>query len=405
MKKTGKSLYILFGIGVCTSLGLYFLIEKKDFLHSISKIFFTPKNKVEKNLEENDNNVELALVEQEDKPVTFDTYGTIIGKQEQVIIFDTGGKIAYISDNRYAKKDDVYISLDTTQLDLKKKSTEAQLYFKKNCLNRLQELKTHNMSSISQIEETQKDIVALENQIKEINIQIQSMILRAPSDGYFFVKNTASAVGSVIQARQEIGYFFSQQKQIKFLIPHSFLYNLQPNEQIKVLFFPDFDNNHKPVEGTFKFNLKFIRPMTSNENEHNNSVCEVIADLIENEDVPPMFYNQNGKIRVIFQQMSSYCLIPEIAVLNRGVKSFVYVIQDNIAILTEIKILGTTPDGYVKVCQNDIIPGTTIVLRGIYKIHHMSKINIYNNQNNNTDKNNDKNKTSKTVKTKKVKDK
>lgn len=320
--------------------------------------------------------VEVYKVAKEDTEVTFDTYGTIIGQQEQSISFDTGGKIVFISDVRKVKKGDVYLSLDTSQLQWKKDGYMAQLIAKKNYLKRLKELHKSDLASITQLEEVKKDVATIESTLGEIEVQMSNMILTAPCDGYFFVKNIASNVGAVVQPRQELGYFFSAKKQIKFYIPHSYLMDLKPEEEIRVIFFPDFDGNQQPVEGILTYNLKYIRPISANESEHNPQMCEAVADILKEESISPMFYNQNGKIRLMFNKINNYCLIPEIAVITRGAKSFVYVVQDNRAVLLEIQPLGTNKQGYVRVQQPDISEDTVIVLRGLNKVSHMSKVKI-----------------------------
>jgi hypothetical protein len=325
--------------------------------------------------------VELYKISKEDNNITYDTYGTIVGEYECPIIFEQGGNINYISENRYVKKGDLLISLDSISEEAKLLSLQKNLDFKNAKLARVQKLVKNNILSINEEENLESEIAELESKIVEIEQRIKSMKLYAVTDGYFFLNNTANKINGHVPGRQQIGYFFSHKKFIKFFLPHEFIKYLanegSSNDTLDVLFFPDFNNNIEPLKGKLKLssNNDNLRPLTVQENEHKNAVCESLAELDSEEKLSiQYFYNRTGKIHLTFNYKESYILIPEIAVYNRGVKNYVYVVQDNMAILTEVEIIGTTKNGMFKIKSGNISDNTVIILKGLNKVHHMSKI-------------------------------
>jgi hypothetical protein len=323
--------------------------------------------------------VELYKISREDSNITYDTYGTIVGEYESPITFEYNGIINNISENRHVKKGDLLISLDTTTEEIRLSSLEKNLEFKKLKLNRTQKLIKNNILSINEEEQLMVEIYELESKIAETKKQIKNMKLYAITDGYFFLNNTANKIGAQVIGKQQIGYFFSHKKFIKFFLPHEFIkyLNNEGNDILDVLFFPDFDNNMEPLKGSLKLSTKNdnIRPLILQENEHKNAVCESLAELNSEDKLSVQyFYNRSGKIHLTFNYKESHILIPEIAVQTRGVKNYVYVVQDGMAILTEIEIVGTAKNGMFKIKSNNIDENTVIILQGQNKINHMSKV-------------------------------
>lgn len=358
----------------------YFLLKKINVHNYFCKNIVNVTNK--SNNEENKPIlVELYKISKEDSNITYDTYGTIIGEYECPILFEQGGIINYISENRYVNKGDLLISLDTTTEEARLASLEKNLDFKKSKLIRTQKLIKNNILSINEEEQLEIEISEIESKIIETQQRIKNMKLYAVTDGYFFLNNTGNKVNGQVQGRQQIGYFFSHKKFIKFFLPHEFLKYLVNegtiNDNLDVLFFPDFDSNIEPLKGKLKLSVNNdnLRPLTLQENEHKNAVCESLAELNSDDKLSiQYFYNRTGKVHLTFNCQESHILIPEIAVFNRGVKSYIYVVQDNMAILTEIEIVGTTKNGMFKINNSNINENTVIVLRGLNKVHHMSKI-------------------------------
>lgn len=355
----------------------YFVIKKSN-IHK----YFCKNTKISELLnEDNKISVELYKISKENNNLTYDTYGTIVGEYECPIIFEHGGIISFISENRYVNKGDLLISLDTSAEEARLESLEKTLEFKNSKLSRTQKLVKNNILSINDEEQLESEILEIKSKIIEIEKHIKSMQIFAVTDGYFFLNNTANKVGGQIQGRQQIGYFFSKKKFIKFFLPHEFIKYLSDegngNDDLDILFFPDFDNNLEPLKGKLKLSINNdnLRPLTLQENEHKNAVCESFAELNSEDKLAiQYFYNRTGKIHLTFNYKESYILIPEIAVFYRGVKSYVYVVQDGMAILTEIEIIGSTKNGMFKIKNTNIDENTVIILRGINKVHHMSKI-------------------------------
>lgn len=356
-----------------------FLVIKKINIHSyFCKKPLDLENKIQT---EEIVQVDLYRVTTKSNKIVYDTYGTIIGEYECPIMFEVGGNIKYISPNKYVKKDEIIISLDTTTENAKLNSLQTLLHIKQSKLARTQKLVKNNILSINEEEQVISEISELESRIIEIEQKIKNMTIYAVTDGYFFLNNTANKINGQIPSRQQIGYFFSHKKFIKFYLPHEFTKYLNHNEKLNILFFPDFDISKEALKGQLNLSTNYdnIRPLTLQENEHKNSLCECLGELEdnnnENNNLPiQYFYNRTGKIHLTFNQEESYILIPEIAVYTRGVKNYVYVIQDNIALLTEIEIISTDESGMFKIKSNNINNNTVIVLRGLNKIHHMSKI-------------------------------
>jgi hypothetical protein len=354
-----------------------YAVYKKINIHS----YFCKKNKILKEqVEEKDKivHVELYKVSKEERNIVYNTYGTVIGAYEAQIIFEHGGEVVYISNNRKIKKGDLIIALDTSGEQAKKKSIEFALDIKKKKLDRTSQLVKNNILSLSDVEQIKIEISELEGRLVELDTKIKQMSIYALEDGYFYFNNTI-VIGSNLQPRQHVGMFFSEKKFIKCFIPHEFLRYLteeadkpKKEEKLTVLFFPEYNSSSEPLKGHLNISLESLRPLSAAENEHKNALCEGWA-VLEDNNIPPYFLNQSGKVNIKFNSKESYISVPEIAVFNRGIKHFVYVIQDGIALLTEVEIMGPAESGNFKV-KSPLSDGDVIVLRGINQVTHMGKV-------------------------------
>lgn len=321
--------------------------------------------------------VELYTVSLEEKNIIYNTYGSIVGEFEADLAFvyvPEGGTINYIAPKREVTKGELLISLDTILEESRKSSFETNLEIKKKKLENVQKLVKNGILSPNDEAQLKGEIAELISKLYEVEVRIKRMSLYAIQDGYFFLNNNTSAVGAHVKANQPVGHFFSKKKFIKFYLPHEFLnYIIKEKEILEVLFFPEYNNSSEPLKGRLHISLETLRPLTNNENENKNSLCEGLAEL-DKEDIPPYFLNQAGKISIKFNYKESYILVPEIAVFNRGIKSYIYTVQDGFAILTEIEVMGPAEKGFFKINKNSLSDNVTIVLRGLNKIHHMTKV-------------------------------
>lgn len=372
------NIFLIFLI-IIISIESYLVVEKKF----LTKYF--QKNAVNTNIIKETPIVELYKVSSEEINITYDTYGTIVSEYENNITFNTtDGIINFINENRYVRKGDLLVSLNTAVMEARLESLSTSLLLKNKKLERMKKLVKNNILSISEEEQLEMEIAEIESKIVETEEAIKNMKIFAVTDGYFFLNNTANKVGAYVSHKQSVGYFFSHEKYIKFYLPHEFTKYFiggknGADELLEILFFPDFDNSGVPIKGKLRFSLNNdkLRPLTPQENEYKNSLCECFGELTDESKMAIQhFTNRSGKIHIKFNHKESYIMIPEIAVLQRGAKNFVYIVQDNMAILTEVEIIGTAENNMFKIKAGVVANNTVIILKGLNKVHHMSKIQV-----------------------------
>jgi hypothetical protein len=370
------NIFLIFLI-LIISIEIFFVMNK-----GILKKYFHKEIKTENIIKETPI-VELYKVTAESINMTYDTYGTIVSEYENNILFNTtDGIVNFINENRYVKKGDMLISLDTTVMEARLESLKTTLNLKNKKLERTKKLVKSNILSISEEEQLEIEIAEIESKIVETEQNIKNMKIFAVTDGYFFLNSNANKVGANVSHKQNIGYFFSSKRYIKFYLPHEFTKYFKnetsgEDEILDILFFPDFDNTGVPIKGSLKFsnNNDKLRPLTPQENEYKNSLCECFGELDNKDEISIQnFTNRSGKIHLKFNYKESYIMIPEIAVQQRGAKNFVYVVQDNMTILTEVEIIGTAENNMFKIKPGSISNNTVIILKGLNKVHHMTKI-------------------------------
>jgi RND family efflux transporter MFP subunit len=315
--------------------------------------------------------VELFTVEEESKKITFDTYGQITGAHESMISFEIPGKIKYLLSSKKVQKDDVLITLDTAIEESELRGLEFLLDIKNKKLKRVTKLNKSGLYSISEVEQLEAEIVDIKIRIEQNHLKIQQKIIKAPCDGYT-IFNASVAEGAMISSRQQLGLFISEKKIVTCLLPQIYLPYMREGETLQAFFFPEFNEQLEPIKGEIKVCLEDIKPL-ANTHEHKNSLCEIYVRLNDN-NLPPYYLNETGKIYIIFNKYESYILVPEIAIVYYNTKTYVYVVQDSHAIFQEVEIIAPAENGFVKIKNTSLNKGTIIILRGLNKIYHMCKV-------------------------------
>lgn len=391
-----KNFLITFLISIFLLVSLFLIFNKKFYSKNFSKIYLEKINsyyfnclqifkknfyllkkknskdlKLEENNMENNRKIELYLVPLKSSYITFKTYGNMTSLCEMPLQFDNGGKISFVNSSRFLKKGDLILKINSSIEEKKCEKFKQILLIKKEKLTRLELLNTEELISLNEIEQIKVEILDIETRILECEQQIIRNCIYAPEEGFFWLENNILPETSV-NHRQNLGYFFSKKKIIKFQIPYEYLNLINANTKIKLLFQPS-NNSGNTYEASGSISLKSFKPLLPiNENEHQSQFCEVNFPF-EETNTSTYEVNQSGEVTVEMDKIEEYFEVPEICVFNRGLKNYVYLIQNNYIILKEIEIIGQE-NGFFKIEKNSLPLNCQLILRGINQVKHMEKL-------------------------------
>lgn len=291
--------------------------------------------------------------------------GTARANETVVITADTSEKIVEINfeDGQEVKQGDLLVTLDKKQEDAELRAAQAELKEAESALERAQSLQGSQALSQATLVERKAEVARAQATVETIKARLAELEITAPFDGILGLREVS--VGTLVQPGDRITSIDDlSQIKIDFDIPSVFLATLTPGLPIlgKVEAYGD-----KEFQGEIRTVNTQIDPVTRTVR---------VRAVLPNEEM----LLKPGLLMTImvFKNERETLLIPEEALVKRGRKNFVYVVDDNgektIVRQTEITIGGRQP-GYVEVLSG-LNAGDEIVSHGTVKIRDGAEVNI-----------------------------
>lgn len=299
----------------------------------------------------------VAAVKREYFADRVEALGTTKANETVVITAETSDKVTQIhfQDGEKVKRGDLLLTLDKSSEEAELKSAVARELERRSAYNRAQNLQQTNALSKATLLERLAAYTQSEAEVDAIKARIEKLVITAPFDGVLGLREVS--VGTLVQPGDQITTIDDlSQIKIDFDVPSVFLSALQPGLPVVgyVEAFPD-----REFKGEVRTVNTQIDPVTR--------TVKVRAILPNPDDLlkPGLLMS----ITLLKNQRQAL-LIPEEALVKRGEKDFVFVVQaqgsDSIANQTEITIGGRQP-GVVEVLAG-LEEGQLIVSHGTVKV-------------------------------------
>lgn len=255
------------------------------------------------------------------------------------------------------EKGDVLVELESTEARANLAAAEAALVEIRTQYERSKELIRTNVISQSVLDQQAAQVNAAEARVAAARAVLADHTLRAPFGGRVGLRRvsvgTLVTPGTVVTTLDQI-----REMQLDFAVPESYLATLAPGQPVQAhsVAYPD----------------EVFTGIVDSINTRIDPVTRTVT-------VRARISNENGRLRpgmfmtvTLRKNPRDAILVPELALVAEGDNKFVFVVQDDTALLREIEI-GTRLPGSVEIIRG-LETGDEIVIEGTQSLRHGSPI-------------------------------
>jgi membrane fusion protein (multidrug efflux system) len=298
--------------------------------------------------------VEVAPARLGKVTVTVEAVGTARADEAVIITSKVRGLITKIAfrEGQRVKAGAVLVQLDASELKAELEEKRAERDNAKRLYDRAQRLlKTRNVSE-ARVDELTGLLEAAEARVRADEARLAEYIVRAPFSGRLGLRQVS--VGALIEPGNQITTLDDVTPiKLDFEVPETALGSLSRNQTVSAtsVAVPD-----RVFAGKVTTIATRVDPVT-------RSVA-VRAEISNDDETlkPGMFLN----VILVAEERPNAVLIPEEAVVTSGVSHFVFIIEGDKAVRTEVT-LGHRLPGEVEVLAG-VEPGVLVVVGGLQKV-------------------------------------
>ncbi|GAB2692830.1 efflux RND transporter periplasmic adaptor subunit [Aliiglaciecola aliphaticivorans] len=265
----------------------------------------------------------------------------------------------YFDDGDVVKKDQLLMRMNDREERARLNELNINLQEAQRQLKRIVNLAKSSVASQQLLDEQQAKVKTLKAQIEVANAQLSELTLKAPFSGKLGIRMVS--VGAYVTPDDVITTLDDLRKvKVDFNISESHLPSLSEGQQVKALSiaYPDdlFIGEIRSVNSRVDANTRSIQ----------------VRALIDNPELklrPGMLMQIN-----LEKQVLSSLVIPEKAVIPNEDKQFVFIIEDEKAVLKEVKV-GLRRPGLVQILSG-LEEGQKVVTEGALRLVNGSSVSL-----------------------------
>ncbi|HEX7046298.1 MAG TPA: efflux RND transporter periplasmic adaptor subunit [Gammaproteobacteria bacterium] len=299
--------------------------------------------------------VVTAIVAKEQVSDRIESVGTTRANDSVEITARVSNVVTRINFNEgsLVEKGDVLVELESTEARANLAEAEADLVEIQSQFNRSQELIRSNVISQSVLDQQAAQVNAAKARVAAARAVLADHTLRAPFDGRVGLLRVSigSMVtpGTVITTLDQI-----REMQLDFAVPESFLATLAPGQTVNAhsVAYPD---------------EVFVGVV--------DSINTRVDPVTRTVTVRAKISNENGRLRpgmfmtvTLRKNARETIMVPELALVAEGDNKFVFVVQDDVALMREVET-GTRVPGDVEITSG-LQVGDEIVVEGTQSLRH-----------------------------------
>ncbi len=299
--------------------------------------------------------VVTAIVAEQEISDRIESVGTTSANDSVEITARVSNVVTRINFNEGAlvEKGDVLVELESSEARANLAEAEADLVEIRSQYERSRELIRSNVISQSVLDQQQAQVNAAEARVAAARAVLADHTLRAPFDGRVGLRRvsigTLVTPGTVVTTLDQI-----REMQLDFAVPESYIATLAPGQPVNAhsVAYPD-----ETFTGVV------------------DSINTRIDPVTRTVTVRARIANENGRLRpgmfmtvTLQKNPRNAIVVPELALVPEGGNKFVFVVQDDTALLREVEI-GTRMPGSVEIIRG-LQEGDEIVVEGTQSLRH-----------------------------------
>lgn len=307
--------------------------------------------------------VKTAVVKTQTFPITIESLGTAIANESVSITAQVTDTIKQINfeDGDKVQQGALLVQLNNTEERARVAELKANIDEAKRQFSRIADLRQSNATSEQLLDEQQARVKALEAQLDIANAQLKDLEVRAPFSG--LLGNREISIGSLVQPATRITTLDDiSVVKVDFNVAENHLASVAKGQRITAssIAYPG-----EAFEGTISNIDTRLDPIS-------RSIR--VRAMIDNTDErlrPGMLLTV-----VVEKRVLETLVLPEKALVPVQDKQYVYVVQDNVAVQTEVQI-GERRPGVVQIIGG-LQEGDEVITEGTLRVRDQSPVNVLN---------------------------
>jgi membrane fusion protein, multidrug efflux system len=264
-------------------------------------------------------------------------------------VTDTVSRVRF-DDGDFVEQGDVLLELTNREDTALLAEAQANLQDARTQLARLENLLEQRTVPVSQVDEARSRFAAADARYQSVMARLADRLIRAPFSGVLGFRQVSEGTlitpGTAITTLDDVSTI-----KLDFSLPEAFLRLLRPGQALRAhsVAFPDHE-----FEATVRNIDSRVDPVTR---------AATVRALIENGDLrlrPGMLLT----VRLVTAERQAL-MVPEDALVQRGDRVYVYVVEDGVADIREVRH-GQRYRGWVEINQG-LADGESVITEGVIK--------------------------------------
>ena len=307
--------------------------------------------------------VKTAMVKTQTFPITIESLGTAIANESVSITAQVTETIKQINfeDGDKVQRGALLVQLNNAEERARVAELKANINEAKRQFSRIADLRQSNATSEQLLDEQQARVKALEAQLDIANAQLRDLEVRAPFSG--LLGNREISMGSLVQPATRITTLDDiSVVKVDFNIAENHLASVAKGQRITAssIAYPG-----ETFEGTISNIDTRLDPVSR------SIRVRAVIDNTDERLRPGMLLTV-----VVEKRVLETLVLPEKALVPVQDKQYVYVVQDSVAVQTEVQI-GERRPGVVQIIRG-LQEGDEVITEGTLRVRDQSPVNVLN---------------------------
>jgi len=279
--------------------------------------------------------------------------GSILSNESVTIKPEVSGKINFIGfeEGKQVEKGTVLFQLDSELLDAEYQEVKANYDYASLQYERAKRLRKNGVIPLEEYDERLRAYRNAKSRLNTLSTRLRKHKILAPFSGR--IGSRRVSIGEYVAVGDELVHIEDLSiVKVEFYTPQRYIQKIENGQLVRVAV--------EPISQAYEGSIYLIDPLVDPETR-----SAVVRAKVSNPDEvlkPGMFCT----VTVVLEKKEDALMVPEEAVISRGEKHFLYLIEAGKAVMKQVS-LGVFLEGKVEILTG-LNPGDQVIVSGLQKL-------------------------------------
>jgi membrane fusion protein (multidrug efflux system) len=279
--------------------------------------------------------------------------GSILSNESVTIKPEVSGKVNFIGfeEGGNVEKEAVLFKLDSELLDAEYQELKANYDYASRQYERAKRLKKDGVVPVEEFDERLRSFLNAKSRLTTLSTRLKKHKILAPFSGRVGSRMVSIgdylAVGDPMVNLEDLSLV-----KVEFYIPQRYIQEVENGQLVRITV--------EPLSQVYEGSIYLIDPRVDPETR-----SAVIRAKVPNPDEvlkPGMFCT----VTIVIEKKENVLMVPEEAVVSRGEKHFLYLVEEGKAVMKQVR-QGIFTQGRVEI-ESGLHPGDQVIVAGLQKL-------------------------------------